>query len=255
MDIRAFLHFGARAGAILLLALFASMPSYGDNANHSGQLVLGAAERSTDGLFINWFKGAQHWVNCSGGLGVNPALLDSDGYPKKIVNGGVCTNFPIPSQTELPGNYAIIWDGSGTLANGFCKTTISGGSSSSPWLITPCTTEISNIGITATMPNNRIHNLNFIWIGNCKTLQLKNNCGDYDDWIAGKYFRSSMMKVLRDAKFGSVRFLSWQGGACCGGNITNVTTWATRKPLTYAYWGVDGAESKHLRWCYDQQWK
>lgn len=46
--------------------------------------------------------------------------------------------------------------------------------------------------------------------------------------LAGETFGVKFLQRLREANFGVVRFLSWQSG-----NITNNTTWRTRKPTSY----------------------
>jgi len=50
---------------------------------------------------------------------------------------------------------------------------------------------------------------------------------------AGNVFGQQFLTRLAEANFGVIRFLNWQNG-----NTTNVTTWATRKPLTYWSWNA-----------------
>src|SRR5262249_34757725 len=48
---------------------------------------------------------------------------------------------------------------------------------------------------------------------------------------AGEVFGAKFKQRLVEANFGVIRFLNWQAG-----NSTNVTTWATRKPVSYVFY-------------------
>ena len=48
---------------------------------------------------------------------------------------------------------------------------------------------------------------------------------------AGEVFGVRFKQRLIEANFGVIRFLNWQAG-----NSTNVTTWATRKPISYVFY-------------------
>ena len=48
---------------------------------------------------------------------------------------------------------------------------------------------------------------------------------------SGQVFSQQFIARLKQANFGVIRFLNWQMG-----NTTNVTTWATRKPISYVFY-------------------
>ena len=54
---------------------------------------------------------------------------------------------------------------------------------------------------------------------------------DADKIAAGEIFGTELLFRLREANFGVIRFLNWQDN-----NVSNMTTWNTRKPVTYATW-------------------
>lgn len=163
--------------------------------------------------FLNYLKTAQSWGYIIGNAAVAPADLNSDGYPTVINSGGVYTVFFVPSLTDQPLNYKITWDGSGTI---FCTTctVISGSLSTSGVLVRPTTTRMV-FGISA---GTNISNLQFFYTGDPTP-------------DASNIFTSKFLQRLREANFGVLRYLNWQNG-----NNTNVTTWSTRKPLTYAFY-------------------
>jgi hypothetical protein len=65
---------------------------------------------------------------------------------------------------------------------------------------------------------------------------------DAADIDAGLVFGKKFKQRLQEANFGVIRFLNWQNG-----NNTNVTTWATRKPVDYVYY--NGFEYRSALYC------
>ncbi|WP_156795534.1 hypothetical protein [Bradyrhizobium icense] len=188
------------------------------------QVNLNFLQVGGDFPFLNCLKTAQAWSLLDNSGFPDPLTLDSDGYPVSISNGGVYTVFFVPSQAERPGNYVVAWDGNGTIAcpNG---TTVSGSltstSGSGRYVFSTTRTRFV-IGISA-IGNPRITNLRVFHVNDEAALN------------AGQVFGAKFKQRLLEANFGVVRFLNWQSG-----NTTNVTTWATRKPLSYVYYS--GAE-------------
>jgi hypothetical protein len=74
------------------------------------------------------------------------------------------------------------------------------------------------IGISA-IGNPRISNLQVFHINDEAALN------------AGQVFGAKFKQRLAEANFGVIRFVNWQVG-----NTTNVTTWATRKPVSYVFY-------------------
>jgi hypothetical protein len=173
---------------------------------------------SGDYPFLNCMKTAQNWALADNSNWPDPSTLDSDGYPISISNGGVYTVFFVPSQTERPGNYVITWSGNGTISCGMSNTTVSGSKTStsgSGRYVFSTTDSRFVVGISA-IGNPHITNLQVFHVNDEAALN------------AGQVFGAQFKQRLTEANFGVVRFLNWQNG-----NITNVTTWATRKPTTY----------------------
>lgn len=172
--------------------------------------------------FLNLLKTAQNWSLRDNSGYPAPDTLDSDGYPVTITNTGVYTVFDVPPQTARPGNYVATWSGNGTIYIGMANTAVSGSkistSGSGRYVFSTTATQFS-VGIAA-IGNPRITNLQVF------------HADDEAALVAGQVFGVKFKQRLQEANFGVIRFLNWQNG-----NTTNVTTWATRKPTTYAMYG------------------
>lgn len=171
--------------------------------------------------FINLLKTAQTWsLNDGSGL-PSPDTLDTDGYPIRITGGGVYTIFYVPSQSVRPGNYVITWSGNGALSLGMTNTKVSGSLSS---------TTGSGRYVFATSDSRFV--LRIVGAGSPHITNIQVfHAADEAALNAGQVFGAKFKERLLEGKFGVIRFLGWQNG-----NTTNVTTWATRKPLThYSY--------------------
>jgi hypothetical protein len=173
---------------------------------------------SGDYPFLNCLKTSQNWsLNDNSGW-PDPSTLDSDGYPISISNLGVNTVFFVPPQATRPGNYVITWSGNGTIFCGMNNTLVSGTKTStngSGRYVFSTTDSRFVVGITA-IGNPHITNLQVFHVNDEAALN------------AGQVFGAKFKQRLIEANFGVVRFLNWQAG-----NVTNVTTWATRRPTTY----------------------
>lgn len=163
--------------------------------------------------FLNYLKTAQSPKYITGNAAVSPSDLNSDGYPTVIKNGGIYTVFFIPSLTDQPLDYKVTWSGSGTIYTP-SGTISSGNASTSGFTFTPNTTRIV-FGISS---GTNISNLQFYYTGDVTP-------------DATHTFGTKFKQRLAQANFGVLRFLNWQSA-----NTTNVTTWNTRKPLSYIYY-------------------
>ncbi|ANW00700.1 hypothetical protein [Bradyrhizobium icense] len=183
--------------------------------------------------FINKMKESQlwNWGDNSTAVALTPDLFDDDGYwatanvtlPRSGLRTG---NLYIPSQTEYPGNYALIWDGLGTLtasiaSGGGSLTTVSGslsnlGGGAGRYEFSLTTATRLTIGHTVNGAT-RVTNIRLVHVD------------EEDAYNAGEVFSAKFKARLQEANFGALRFLNWQAA-----NITNVSTWDTAsRPETY----------------------
>jgi hypothetical protein len=171
--------------------------------------------------FLNCLKTAQAWSFIDNSGYPDPTTLDNDGYPVRITNGGVYTVFFVPSQATRPGNYVITWSGNGTIYCGMSNTPVSGSKTSTNgggrYVFSTKDTRFV-VGISA-IGTPRISNLKVF------------HAADEAALNAGQVFGQMFKARLLEANFGVVRFLNWQSG-----NTSNVTTWSTRKPVSYVFY-------------------
>lgn len=108
-------------------ALFCSVPACAGLIHRQGSSFNGGKTQvnfqfpngnSGEYPFLNLLKSGGTWQYVTGGNGpVLPTNLDANGYPTTIpggTNGQFLVTF-IPSNLSRPGNYAISWDGNGTI--------------------------------------------------------------------------------------------------------------------------------------------
>lgn len=192
----------------------------------SGNLNFGG-----DFPFINVLKTAPAWGYADNSGSPLPSELDSNGYPlTSISHGGVKTQIlQVTSQSERPGNWVITWDGTGTISvspfnSGGSITTVSGSLSSSGGIgagryVFSTTATDFVFGITAVGSPN-ITNVQFF------------HANDETALLAGQIFGPQFLATMRQGNFGVIRFLDWSLA-----NGSNLTTWATRKPIGYVFYG------------------
>lgn len=198
---------------------------------HNGgksQINMNYMPTSGDYPFINMLKGATTgWSMESGVSQIPPSQLTSDGYPNDLTNtgGGVYIVVQTPRPLEKPGNWTLRWTGSGcTLAVAAASgstTTVSGSSTSSPWVFS--LTDTANTGITVAI---------FSIGTGISDISLVHSADD-TDFLAGQTFSAKFKAKLREANFGVIRFLNWLNI-----NTNSSTVWAYRKPLTYWSWAA-----------------
>ncbi|MDN3275949.1 hypothetical protein QWJ07_16930 [Frankia sp. RB7] len=172
--------------------------------------------------FLNLLKSGGSWHYASGNGMVDPRDLDTNGYPTVIRNGGQYLVTFIPSQTARPGNYVLTWDGNGTVYILGTNTPVSGSKASTGgsgrYVFSTNATQLG-VGIQS-IGSPRITNMKLYHVS------------DEADIQAGKVFGTQFKARLREANIAVYRFLNWQYG-----NTSNLTTWATRKPIGYVSYG------------------
>jgi hypothetical protein len=185
------------------------------------QVNLNFLQIGGDYPFLNCLKTAQTWSLIDNSGTPDPSTLDSDGYPTTITNSGVYTVFFVPSQAVRPGKYVITWDGNGTIFCGMSNNPVSGSKTSRGGggrYVFSTTDSRFSVGISS-IGSPRITNLKVF------------HADDEAALAAGQVFGIKFKQRLAEANFGVIRFLNWQQG-----NSSNVTTWATRKPMSYVYY-------------------
>lgn len=174
--------------------------------------------------FINVMKTAQDFSNTSAPNAndtVDPSVRDSDGYPTSIQTGGYYTVCYIPSQTDLPGDWVMAWDGNGTvrvpgtLTSAVGTDTSSGGSGSLTF--TPTSQRLTPGAVSTSASPNHIRNIRIY------------HSSEATRFGSGAVFGAKFLARLLEANFGVIRFLNWQVSS----NIGNVTTWSLKRPTTY----------------------
>jgi len=172
--------------------------------------------------FINLLKSGGTWRYAANNMAVDPLDQDSNGYPKVIRNGGQYLTTYIPTQASRPGNYVLTWDGAGSIYLLGNNTLVSGSKTSGRdgGRYVFSTTEVQlGVGILS---------VGAPYVTNMKLYHI----ADEADVLAGKVFSAQFKARLREANIGVYRFLNWQYG-----NNSNLTTWATRKPIGYVSYG------------------
>lgn len=171
--------------------------------------------------FLNILKSGQAWSFFNNASApVTPDMLDSNGYPTTITNTGLNTVCFAPTVTERPGNYIVMLFGEGTV---ICTGSGTLTSSAGVWTRFVVNTNSSDGRIVFVIRTRGVSS----YISNAAMF----HADDEAKWLAGEQFGTQFLAVLRQAKFGVLRFLNWQNG-----NTTNITTWATRKPLGYVFY-------------------
>lgn len=172
--------------------------------------------------FLNLLKSAGTWRYATGNGMVDPRDLDGNGYPTVIRNGGQYLMTYIPSQASRPGNYVVTWDGNGTIYILTKNVAVSGSKTSTGgrgrYVFSTSDSQVV-IGIQS-IGSPHITNMKLYHIADEADIQM------------GKVFGTQFKARLRESNVAVYRFLNWQYG-----NTSNLTTWATRKPVGYVSYG------------------
>lgn len=203
---------------------------------HNGgryQIGLNYLQIGNDFPFLNHLKTAQAWTYIDNSGVPTPDELDANGYLKAgaaaIAKGGVYTVFYVPTQAERPGRYKITWTGNGTIYTGMATAdtvgskTGSGGSGSFEF----STTDFRFLVGHTTGGD----------VSNLKVFHVD----DEALVLAGEVFGVKFKERIAESLCGVIRFMDWQPG-----NTTNVTTWATRRPIDYVFYA--GGEFREANW-------
>lgn len=194
-------------------------------ASHNGgrsQTGLNFLQTGGEYAFLNVILTAQNWVFAStpnkDGF-VDPALLDTNGYPVTIQTGGYYTVCFAPS-SWVGQSMTLQWDGGGTVR--VPGTLIAGSATSvdgsvNNSLTCTCVDQHLLPGAVAVSPTDHIRNMRLSLTGSETTLLN-----------AGNVFSTTFKNKLIEGGFGVLRFLDWTES-----NRSNLTTWASRKPTTY----------------------
>lgn len=191
------------------------------------QTGLGFLQTGGEYAFLNPLKTAQNWTYTSApnkdGT-VDPALMDADGYPMSIQSGGYYAVCYVPA-SWVGQSITVQWDGGGTIrvpGTGAVGSTTSTNGSVNNSITCTCIDQRILPGASATnAAPNHIKNIRVSLTG-AETTALN----------AGEVFRPAFKNRLLEAGFGVLRFMDWQTN-----NVTNMTDWASRKPLThYSYY-------------------
>ena len=172
--------------------------------------------------FLNCMKTGSGWSYGSGpnaNAAVDPSILNSDGYPRSLrMAEAACTPYlTFPRKRSDLVRYVITWKGNGTIGLNMNNTNPSGSKTSTNGL------GRYEFGTTSSRFDIRIG----AGFSDVKVFHVDDEAALDRGEVFGKRFK----EVLRQANCGVFRFLDWQNG-----NTSNVTTWATRKPVSYAFY-------------------
>jgi hypothetical protein len=182
---------------------------------------------SGDYPFLNLMKCATKWNYMDNQGEPSPGELDANGYPIRIVQGGVKCIANIFPPSARKGVYVLTWAGNGTLvvgvpssgsvtpAAGYSNASLRSRSGSGRFEFTTTSPDALVIGIAA---------IDTPGIGDIRLFFKVDEAA----LSRGQIFGDRFLSVLRDGNPGVIRFLDWANA-----NTTNVTTWATRKPVSY----------------------
>lgn len=187
------------------------------------QVNLNFLQTGGDFPFLNCMKTGQSWSFMDNSGWPAPDTLDANGYPTSISNGGVFTVFFVPSQSARPGTYVATWDGNGTIHLGMDHVRVSGSNSSSSGKGRLVFSTKSSRFIVGIQKIGSPH------ITNMKVFHADDESALQEGLVFGAKFKQRLL----EANFGVIRFLNWQDA-----NTTNVTTWASRKPASYAFYSA-----------------
>ncbi len=151
---------------------------------------------------------------------VDPSTYDENGYPTSIQTGGYYALTFVPS-SWVGQSLTVQWDGGGQIkvpgTSPIGTTTSSNGSTNNSITCTCAAQSIFVGAISTSASPNHIKNIRISLTGTETTLLN-----------SGEVFRPAYKNRLLEAGFGVLRFLDWMSN-----NTTNMTDWASRKPISY----------------------
>lgn len=181
--------------------------------------------------FINAVLEGQNWAYADGSGVVNPAEMDSDGWPAGAISGnGWLSRTHIPTQARRPGNYVVLFEN---------------GAVSGDWSIVSVGTGVSVAGVQLSVSSGTsgraVVTPNSEWLD----FYIRSSTGtglkkfvimhvdDEADYNAGKVFQSKF-KGDYVRHMHSHRGMDW---FCTNSSV--VTKWKYRKPSTYWSFAAD----------------
>lgn len=187
---------------------------------------------------LNVLKGCQEWTYVSSSASVDPGdcAFDVNEYPTVIPpgTGGLHRLVYITPQTQRTGNWALLWDGGGTVRVS-TGTTVSGSKTSAAGSTgnryefsmssSPSTISLFVGVVSVQSSTDYPHNMRLV------------HCDDefYDDetalTIRGEIFGKKFLDRLRQANVGVLRIFGPMGSFGDGVNDSTITTWASRRPM------------------------
>ncbi len=215
-------------GLFLLGAPSAGLTAFNGGRSQTAMNFLGYGN---DYPFINVLKTMQGWTATADQL--DPRNYDVNGYPDTLT-GTIYTIMYVPTQARRPGRWAITWDsvGSTTLyCQGFTldgtdpatgSKTTSGATGRYEFRPGAGINQLT-VGITGASPGNKITNLQVFHVG------------DEADLLAGEVYTADFKNKLIEMNPGVLRYGDWMQM-----NKTQITTWATNKPVGYIHYSSKG---------------
>lgn len=194
-------------------------PPVGHNGGRS-QLNLFYLQYGGDYAFINYVKQGQTWYPTDNVNLAAPSDFNANGYPTRIVGGGVSTRFYLPSATKRPGDIKLRWKGSGTVS---CSAFGSHSGTDAEFQVTPNWSQFAQFDLAITAIS-----------GEGITDIAVYHADEEDRLDAGQVFTQHFLDILREGNWGVLRMLDWQEA-----NRTNVVSWSHRKPIDYVFYAGD----------------
>jgi hypothetical protein len=235
----------ARYLGFVVVALSVSSGAQAATASNAqsplGTNLAGVNYWSSEQPFLNILKTGSGWLTQSNGIwdtGEEQYLnLDANGYPitltvvndpnpQRFTSVGVLLqrDFPSTANGYYPaGQYAVDYDGQGTLTYSFDATLVSSSAGRDVINVTPSAAGIF-IHITGTDPNKTGN-----YLRNIRVVQLANEAA----LNAGQIFNPAFLNLIKNYR--ALRFMDWFRT-----NGSALSSWAKRPVPANAFWGTDG---------------
>lgn len=179
--------------------------------------------------FLNFMKLAPSWQYANNSGSVDWAETDANGYPTVARNLGVRALFPIPSQTDRPGNYILAWSATDSVTMGLNTSGSHTGSLSGATGRVVVTTTDTTFSLQVNAMNAGA-TFNSIYV--C-------HANDEAALLAGGVFQTDALNLYK--QFGVIRFLDWGPF-----NVSTVATSSDFKPESYFSYLADQYPSQYL---------
>jgi hypothetical protein len=180
--------------------------------------------------FLNIVKTAQAWnysSNPNANAQVSPQFNDANGYPTQCQSQGYYSLAYLPATIVRGGTYSMTWVGgdSTTVMSGFgtvVSGSLTGANDGTRWVTLQPNATTSpqqvrfGVNTISASPLNYVSSISIVYTA------------DLPAYNAGEIFGTQFKAILKQGGWGVYRFLNWMPA-----NQSNVTTWATRKPLNY----------------------